>query len=90
MPVRSTSSAQSAAYCRAAVLRGAKAATGARSTDIRSISDSAGITVTATSDRSAGRRSAISRCRRLRRSIMEQNASRVGRCPSKPEMNPDS
>jgi hypothetical protein len=37
----------------------------------------------ATSSRSVGRFSAISRCRRLRRSIMEKNASTRGRCPSK-------
>ncbi len=86
-PLRSRASCHSSAYCRAATLRGANAVTGARCTDICSITDSAGIAVAAKSARSSGSSSAISLCSRLRRSIIEKNASTSACWPLKSPMN---
>src|ERR1700722_17225880 len=75
---------------RAAWLRGAKEVTGARSTDIRSMRDRAGMAAAVTPVRSAERFLVISWCNFLRRSTMEKNARTSGRSPSKSATKPVS
>jgi hypothetical protein len=74
----------------AAALLGAITATGARSTDIVSMTDRAGMAVAATSVRSAMSFSAISLCSFLRRSTIEKKARIAGLRPANSSTNSDS